>query len=126
MTFLRVVAAVLLLWPSSALAQQKPAPDEAQKKQFSLFPEHPNFPFPDGKAVSPFRFNEPLQFAAASKKLLEDATCYVISSYLVARDEKNSDSTHLVGHSTCQPANRYGLKSAEMQAGAAGLTLAPE
>ncbi len=42
-----------------------------------------------------------------------DATCYAIRSYLVARDAKDSDSTHPVGYSTCQPASRYHLKSAE-------------
>jgi len=43
-----------------------------------------------------------------------DATCYKIRSYVVARDGKNSDSTHPVGYSTCQPARRYGLKKVEV------------
>lgn len=38
--------------------------------------------------------------------------CLKIRSYLMARDRKNSDSTHLVGYSTCQPASRYRLKTA--------------
>lgn len=42
-----------------------------------------------------------------------DSFCLSIRSYLVARDAPDSDSTHLVGSSTCQPANRYRLKTAE-------------
>jgi hypothetical protein len=45
-----------------------------------------------------------------------DPTCYAIRSYLVARDAKDSDSTHPVGYSTCQPASRYHLKSAQQDA----------
>jgi hypothetical protein len=42
-------------------------------------------------------------------------TCYAIRSYVVARDEKDSDSTHLVHYSVCQPANRYRLRTAQME-----------
>jgi hypothetical protein len=37
--------------------------------------------------------------------------CYSIRSYLMARDSKDSDSTHSVGMSTCQPAKKYALKT---------------
>jgi hypothetical protein len=40
-------------------------------------------------------------------------TCYNIRTYVVARDSKDSDSTHPVSYSTCQPASRYGLKKTE-------------
>ena len=42
-----------------------------------------------------------------------DVTCYTIRSYMVARDSKDSDSTHMTGYSTCQPASRYGIKTTE-------------
>ncbi len=42
-------------------------------------------------------------------------TCYAIRSYVVARDSKDSDSTHMVKYSTCQPAARYQLKTTEMR-----------
>jgi len=42
-----------------------------------------------------------------------DNTCYVIGSYLVARDSTDSDSTHVTGYSTCQPASRYRLKATD-------------
>jgi hypothetical protein len=45
-------------------------------------------------------------------------TCLKIRSYVVARDSKDSDSTHPVSYSTCQPSNRYRVKSAEMRVGA--------
>ena len=40
-----------------------------------------------------------------------DATCFTIRSYVVARDSKDSDSTHPTGYSTCQPASRCRLKA---------------
>ena len=42
-------------------------------------------------------------------------TCYAIRSYVVARDSKDSDSTHPAGYSTCQPATRYGVKTIQVQ-----------
>ena len=44
-----------------------------------------------------------------------DTTCYAIRSYVVARDSKDSDSTHLAGYSTCQRANRFRMKNAEVR-----------
>jgi hypothetical protein len=44
-----------------------------------------------------------------------DTMCYTIRSYVVARDTKDSDSTHPVRYSTCQPAARYRLKTTEMR-----------
>ena len=45
--------------------------------------------------------------------LAADTTCFAIRSYVVARDAKDSDSTHLVGYSTCQPAKRYRFRTAQ-------------
>ena len=52
--------------------------------------------------------------------LVAEMTCYSIRSYVVARDSKKSDSTHPVSYSTCQPANRYRLKTADAQADLSG------
>ena len=41
-----------------------------------------------------------------------DHYCLKIRSYLMARDGKNSDSTHLAGYSTCLPASGYRLRTA--------------
>ncbi len=45
-----------------------------------------------------------------------DTYCLKIRSYVVARDSKDSDSTHPVSYSTCQPASRYRLKTTEQRA----------
>lgn len=52
-------------------------------------------------------------FVNPDNQPVDDTTCYAIRSYVVARDSKDSDSTHPVGYSTCQPAKRYGLKRTE-------------
>jgi hypothetical protein len=49
----------------------------------------------------------------------EGPTCYAIRSYVVARDSKDSDSTHPAGYSTCQPATRYGVKRTEIRSATA-------
>jgi hypothetical protein len=41
--------------------------------------------------------------------------CLSIRTYLMARDSKDSDSTHLVSTSTCQPAQQYGLKTTDLK-----------
>ena len=46
-----------------------------------------------------------------------DVTCYSIRSYVVARDSKDSDSTHMTGYSTCRPASRYGIKTTAERSG---------
>ena|SRR5579864_5838445 len=44
-----------------------------------------------------------------------DATCFTMRSYVVARDSKNSDSTHPTGYSTCQPASKYRVRTTEQE-----------
>ena len=44
-----------------------------------------------------------------------DTVCLKIRSYVVARDDRDSDSVHLVGYSTCQPASRYRLRKTQIQ-----------
>ena len=39
-----------------------------------------------------------------------DRVCYTMRSYMVARESRNSDSTELVGYSTCQPSSKYELR----------------
>jgi hypothetical protein len=41
-----------------------------------------------------------------------DANCFAIRSYRVARDDPESDSTRLAGYSECQPAARFQMKTA--------------
>jgi len=42
----------------------------------------------------------------------KDATCYSIRSYRVTRDDPASDTTRLVGYSTCQPSTKFQVKEA--------------
>ena len=53
--------------------------------------------------------------------LAADMMCLSIRSYVVKRDSKNSDSVHPAGYSTCVPARRFRLKTAD--AVSDGLTL---
>ncbi len=39
-----------------------------------------------------------------------DNVCYTMRSYIVARENRDSDSTELVGYSTCQPSSKYELR----------------
>jgi hypothetical protein len=75
---------------------------QTQKKDPSANPgEHLTFPVVPGSAMS---FRSPGQRA-------DDNTCLKIRSYQVARDTKDTDSTHFVGYSTCQPSSRYQLRT---------------
>jgi hypothetical protein len=42
-----------------------------------------------------------------------DLTCYTIESYLVKRQRRGSDVVEPVGHSTCQRAAKYTVKTTE-------------
>jgi hypothetical protein len=44
-------------------------------------------------------------------------TCLKMRSYVVARDSKDSDSTHPVSYSTCQPSTRYRVRTTEIRSG---------
>ena len=52
---------------------------------------------------------------SSGELLIPEVTCLKIRSYVVARDSKNSESTHLVHYSTCQPASRYRVKTIQLQ-----------
>jgi hypothetical protein len=39
-----------------------------------------------------------------------DSVCYTMRSYIVARENRDSDSTKLVGYSICQPSSKYELR----------------
>lgn len=58
--------------------------------------------------------NEP-QFLFVPDLLPGDSVCLKIRSYVMKRDSRDSDSTHLVGYSTCQPASRYRLRTTEIR-----------
>jgi len=51
--------------------------------------------------------------ASSPGSLAPESMCYSIRSYVVARDSKHSDSVHPAGYTTCVPATRYRLKTAD-------------
>jgi hypothetical protein len=93
-----------------------PYPKTAPGEGFRLFLNTPAWPKPtvvvrpDGQSAT---------IVLPGGEYVGDPICYSIRSYLVARDEKDSDSTHPVGSSTCQPARRYGVKNAQTNPGSA-------
>lgn len=133
MPLTRLLAIAMLVFPVSALAQtqsDQPAPTAPQAtidptsadplqslspdvaKMFSLgndqnrvavLQDVPTLP------VNPFT-------VSPDSRILPEVTCLRIRSFVMARDNKHSDSTHLVRYSTCQPSYRYRLKTVELQA----------
>jgi hypothetical protein len=73
----------------------------------------------DPSRLDQYRFdhvkNDPQVSHLKLDTLDEDTTCFTIRSYVVARDSKGSDSTHPAGYSTCQPSNRFQVKSADVR-----------
>ena len=45
----------------------------------------------------------------------DDSVCYTMRTYVVAKDSKDSDATHPVRYTTCQPSGRYRLKTTEIE-----------
>ena len=115
----RLLAAALFLCSIPAFAQQSaipssPAETRGQEKpawQLSfdapknLLANNGSFPL-----LSPSDSSG----IASDRRRIDDAVCYKIRSYVVARDNKHSDSVHPVGYSTCQPASKYRLRTTEM------------
>lgn len=57
------------------------------------------------------------RFLISQDMLPVGAFCLKIRSYLMKRDSKASDSTHLAGYSTCQPAGKYRLRTTRLTPG---------
>jgi hypothetical protein len=64
-----------------------------------------------------FRWGSQIYDIVMDRQSGDDILCYKIRSYVVARDNKDSDSVHPVGYSTCQPASRYRLRTTQIQTG---------
>jgi hypothetical protein len=96
--------------PANIDSEQDPL-DHIRVDQFhfdrsTVDPGTQTFRFKDGAVTLPPR---------SLGQLDAEATCYAIRSYVVARDSKDSDSTHPVSYSTCQPAARYRVKTTEIR-----------
>ncbi len=102
MSIFRLLPLSLLMVTATVAAQSAPqkSPDALQSSSSGTLNIHAGarleqFGLPAGSA---FDFEGQLQM---------DTLCYSMRSYKVARDNSQSDSTHPVGYSTCQPAARF-------------------
>jgi hypothetical protein len=70
--------------------------------------------------LQPEQFKPPLKFqiqpndSGIAVDQVLGGGCFKMRSYVVARDSKDSDAVHLVRYSTCQPASRYQIKTADI------------
>ena len=58
-------------------------------------------------------FSTPAQRYFSRMKREEDGTCLKLRTYKVARDDRDSDSTHLVDYFTCQRASKFQMRSSD-------------
>jgi hypothetical protein len=121
----RLFALVLVFLSSCAFGQQLSNQGQLPSNlQWDDFWERPSTPSeawrilpnsnqtPGSTVDKPFPFIVPDQIAVEAPSSL----CYTIRSFVVARNRKDSDATHFVRSSTCQPAAQYTVKSIELHA----------
>ncbi len=74
---------------------------------------YPTYPKPETAQRSEYDWNAKAPSQVRKGVLVQnDATCYSMRSYRVTRDDPKSDTTRLVGYSTCQPATKFQVKEA--------------
>lgn len=115
----RLLAAALFLSSVTAFAQQNATPSNPTEARDQERPAWQlSFDAPKNLLANsgsfPLLLPSDSSRIAADKRLIDDAVCYKIRSYVVARDGKNSDSVHPAGYSTCQPAGKYRLRTTEI------------
>jgi hypothetical protein len=112
----RLIAIALVLFSLTAFGQTKQntitpqTPTPVASEPWRILPDDLT------KASASNSVLQPNDLVASPSGNLLDSYCFKIRSYVMARDSKESDSTHLVHYSTCQPASKYRLKTAEIQA----------
>ena len=121
MTSVHLLAAALFFCSVTAFAQQNATPSSATETRDQKRPAWQlSFDAPKNLLANngsfPLLSPSDSSRIASDRRLIDDAVCYKIRSYVVARDRKNSDSVHPVGYSTCQPASRYRLRTTEISA----------
>lgn len=94
-------------FPSPPADLRSDSKDQIRVDQFRYDPN--TFDFRTGR--SKWEPKTDVMISRLDTHLDGDTTCYAIRSYVVARDSKDSDSTHPAGYSTCQRASRYHLKT---------------
>lgn len=94
----------------SGLAAKNSVPQDPLARLEASQP--PEFKINNGHNTEVLFIPDPSQaFVMSPDSLSADSVCLKIRSYVMKRDGKNSDSTHLVGYSTCQPAKKFQLRT---------------
>jgi hypothetical protein len=70
----------------------------------------PKYKNDQGQDTKTFFLPSPGKGFIISPEALADNSCFAIRSYVVARDSKDSDSTHLVAYTTCVPSRKYQVR----------------
>jgi hypothetical protein len=124
MTSARLLVVAICLCPLAAFTQEprpSTSPAPAASSQTSSQSSHADAakPNPDGADL------EAEVLARAKANLdkgilisqdgqgLGDTFCFTMRTYVVARDNENSDAVHPVSYSTCQTSSRYHLKTTQ-------------
>ena len=104
----RLLSFSLLITVSAGLvaAQSSPEKNPSARQSTDLGQANSSAVELLSKAVQEFNELDPAQ---------DDSLCYSIRNYKVARDNSQSDSTHAVGYSICQPATRFRMHTAELR-----------
>jgi hypothetical protein len=105
----------------SPLISQNPGTNDLQAREFRIAPpaktDEPWRIIPKSDKDSILLINPEMDrkgmAVSPDGPLAADTLCYSIRSYVVKRDSKHSDSVHPAGYSTCVPAARYRLKTAD-------------
>jgi len=84
---------------------QSPASDRTFDKRYGILRGDPD------SAADPFATPAQRYFDRVQRE--EDGVCYKLRSYKVARDDRDSDSTHPAGYTTCQRASQFQVRNAE-------------
>ncbi len=122
MTLARLLPAVLLLCSLSGFAQDQPlnklpasAAIATPSEPWRIIPDQDQFRVDPGTRNFKLKERFVTMTPGRDGQLDADTTCYTMRSYVVARDAKDSDSTHPVSYSTCQPATRYRVKTTDIR-----------
>jgi|SRR5579862_235822 len=128
MTLARLLLTALLLSALPAFTQEQLAMpahtsndpnSSSENARWKIIPNPPlTFDSPDHIRIDQFRLDNSRKATRTLRldsngSLDTDVTCYTMRSYVVARDSKDSDSTHPINYSTCQPASKYRVKTTQ-------------
>jgi len=97
LAFLLIVVVLFFAAPAASFAQV--ANDDVRSQEFTYKADALQ------KALKGLADRDVLQ-------LERDGVCYTLRTYVVARDEKDSDATHLVRATRCLPSARLQFKTA--------------